>query len=212
MKTIEATVATESKDQIMTTDEHRYTQMEYHVLCYLCLPARRDVHLWQMNPILILRALCVLSGWPFHDRLQSGGQSRAIMWALRRRLIRRRLDHRLHGTLTGGDTKIASERQNLVAFQLGPLFVGGADDRSPGAVDLLGHQHRLLLAVAKQVLEHVDDVVIRVLIIIEQYDVIRRELARPLRARLGTLSWLGRRLRDFVNVRHDRSPLQTLLF
>jgi len=77
------------------------------------------------------------------------------------------------------DAPIPPVRVNLVALQLGALLCRSIDDDAAGAVDLAGHQKRALAAVAEQLDQHLDDVIIRVVIVIQQDDVIARNRDYP---------------------------------
>ncbi len=95
---------------------------------------------------------------------------------------RRRLDGRAHRALAMRNAPVRAVRVNLIALQLGALFRSRIDDDAAGAVHFAGHEKRPLAAVAEKLDQHLDDVIIGVIVIIQQDDVITRNRhnARPL--------------------------------
>jgi hypothetical protein len=137
-----------------------------------------------------------------------GGPWRPVLQWFRSSPSGSRLDARGHGSLAAFQERIGAERVDLVALELGPFLRGGVDDDAALRV----HFHRDLISlfdgVAEETLHHVDDVVERMVVVVMEDDVIRRQ---PLRLVLA----LGPRPDDGFGSRdafaHGRRSLDSLL-
>src|SRR4051812_36962587 len=87
---------------------------------------------------------------------------------------RRRLDRRRHRPLAAADEWIGAEGVNLIALQLRVLLCRRQHDDATLRVYLVGHLKAPLARVAEQLLQHGDDVIETVVVVVEQHDVIRR--------------------------------------
>ena len=76
-----------------------------------------------------------------------------------------------HGTLALGDEAIGAVGVNLLYFQLSEFEVRGEAHRSPIIIHVLRDLVRLLKWVPKDALQHLDDVLIAVLLIVKQNNV-----------------------------------------
>ena len=93
---------------------------------------------------------------------------------------RRRLDVAAERALGDLHPRVRPVGDDLVALQLGQLLVGRVDDGAPGRVDPQGQLFGLRERVAEELDEQLDDVRERVLLVVEDHDVVRGHAPRLL--------------------------------
>ena len=71
---------------------------------------------------------------------------------------------------------VCSIRMNLIPFQLCAFFGSGIDDDTAFGVNLHGHLIGFFSRVVKDIHEHLDDILISMVVIIVQDDVIARDV------------------------------------
>ena len=83
-----------------------------------------------------------------------------------------RLEHAGHATGAMGDAPVSTERMYLVALQLGPFERGGVHDDPPAAIHLAGKLLAPFRHVTEKIAQHIDHVCVRVIVVIQQNDVV----------------------------------------
>src|SRR6185437_8445594 len=94
--------------------------------------------------------------------------------------------------------RIGSEGVNLIALQLSVFLARGQHDHAAAGIHFHRHQIRRLEGMSEQLLQHTDDVVVGMVVIVEQDHVVGR-------LPFGSLLRIGLGCRD--GVAHVRSPL-----
>ena len=88
------------------------------------------------------------------------------------------LDRCQHGAFAVADELVGTVGENLVAFQFGQFEVRRVNNGTALQVDRHGDFFALLLRMAEQVAHHENDVLKRVIVIVPQHNVIRRQVFR----------------------------------
>src|SRR4051794_34194219 len=76
------------------------------------------------------------------------------------------LDRCRHRTFAALDLIVLAERVNLVALELGVLSGGGEQDGTPASVDLFGELKALFYRIAENLMDHIDDVFERMVLVV----------------------------------------------
>lgn len=77
-----------------------------------------------------------------------------------------------HRSLGVEDPPVWSVRAYLITLQLGPLAMGGIDNDTTGPIHRYGHLVGDLHRMPKEMGEHLDDILVGVVVVVEQHDVI----------------------------------------
>ncbi len=83
------------------------------------------------------------------------------------------LDGGGHGAFAAGDEVVFAEGVNLVALELSMFSGSGEDDDVALGVDFGGDLHALFNGMAEELLHHIDDVVVGVVVVVPEDDVVR---------------------------------------
>ncbi len=86
-----------------------------------------------------------------------------------------RFDDRRHGAFAAWNKRVGAECMDLIALEFGAFFSGCVDYNTPLTVDLLRQLITRLAWMPEEMLEHCDDIVVTMVVIIEQHDVVRRK-------------------------------------
>src|SRR4249919_621112 len=92
-------------------------------------------------------------------------------------LARLGLNRRAHRTLATGNSLVGAVGVDLIALQLGVLHRRGQADGLALFIDLFGDQKALFALMTKQLLHHLDDVFVGMIVVVPENDVVPRLLA-----------------------------------
>ncbi len=92
--------------------------------------------------------------------------------------IKRRFNHSAHAAAAAIDAPITAVCMDLVAFELGPLFGRGVDDRLAGGVNFDGLAIGIDTRQTKELLKQLDHIVISVIVVVQHDDVVAGLSAR----------------------------------
>ncbi len=92
--------------------------------------------------------------------------------------IKRRFNHSAHASAAAFDAPIAAVCMDLVAFELGPLFGRGVDDRLAGCVNFDSLAIGIDTRETEELLKQLDHIVISVFVVVQHNDVVAGLFAR----------------------------------